>query len=119
MDKKSNELISVEELVKIKLKLEELLSHINGVIKWRGLNNKRIKEIADAIESKEHDELYRDAKALAVKSKEVSASLLQRRLNVGYARAVRLLDLLEEEGMIGPGEGARPRKVIKNRNRIK
>ena len=45
-------------------------------------------------------------------SKKASASLLQRRLKVGYARAARLLDLMEEAGVIGPGEGAKPREVI-------
>jgi S-DNA-T family DNA segregation ATPase FtsK/SpoIIIE len=40
-----------------------------------------------------------------------SASLLQRRLRVGYARAARLLDILEEKNVIGPGDGAKPREV--------
>ena len=40
-----------------------------------------------------------------------SASLLQRRLRVGYARAARLLDILEDKGIIGPGDGAKPRDV--------
>ena len=40
-----------------------------------------------------------------------SASLLQRRLRVGYARAARLLDILEDRGIIGPGDGAKPREV--------
>jgi hypothetical protein len=38
---------------------------------------------------------------------------LQRRLKVGYARAARILDLLEREGMIGPGEGAKPREILR------
>jgi len=41
-----------------------------------------------------------------------SASLLQRRLKVGYARAARLLDLMETQGVIGPGEGAKPRSIL-------
>ena len=41
-----------------------------------------------------------------------SASYLQRRLRVGYARAARLLDLLEENGVIGPGDGAKAREVL-------
>ncbi|MEK9148135.1 MAG: DNA translocase FtsK, partial [Patescibacteria group bacterium] len=44
-----------------------------------------------------------------------SASYLQRRLKIGYARAARLLDLLEERGIIGPGEGAKPREILAKR----
>lgn len=59
----------------------------------------------------ENDELYDEAVATVVAAKKASASLLQRRLKVGYARAARLLDLMEERGVIGPGEGAKPRDV--------
>lgn len=58
------------------------------------------------------DDLYNEAKAVVVKAGKASASLLQRRLRVGYARAARLLDLLEENGIIGPAEGAKPRRVF-------
>lgn len=58
------------------------------------------------------DELFEDAKAVVVQAGKASASLLQRRLRVGYARAARLLDLLEQEGIIGPPEGAKPRDVL-------
>ncbi len=58
------------------------------------------------------DELFEDAKEVIAQAGKASASLLQRRLRVGYARAARLLDLLEERGIIGPGEGAKPREVF-------
>ncbi len=58
------------------------------------------------------DELYDAAVETVVAAKKASASLLQRRLKVGYARAARLLDLMEERGVIGPGEGAKPREVF-------
>jgi len=58
------------------------------------------------------DELLGEAKAVVVRAGKASASLLQRRLRVGYARAARLLDLLEEQGVIGPGDGAKPREVM-------
>lgn len=57
------------------------------------------------------DDMYGDAKQVVIDSGKASASLLQRRLRVGYARAARLLDILEEKGIIGPGEGAKPRDV--------
>lgn len=59
----------------------------------------------------EDDELYDEAVRVVAEAKKASASLLQRRLKVGYARAARLLDLMEAEGIIGPGEGAKPREV--------
>jgi S-DNA-T family DNA segregation ATPase FtsK/SpoIIIE len=57
------------------------------------------------------DELLPEAKEIVMQSGKASASLLQRRLRVGYARAARLLDLLEDQGFIGPGDGAKPREV--------
>jgi len=58
------------------------------------------------------DELFEEAKAIVIRDGKASASLLQRRLRVGYARAARLLDLLEEQGIIGPGDGAKPREIL-------
>lgn len=57
------------------------------------------------------DDLFEAAKEEVMRAGKASASLLQRRLRVGYARAARLLDILEEKGIIGPGEGAKPREV--------
>jgi len=58
------------------------------------------------------DELLSDAKEVIVQAGKASASLLQRRLKVGYARAARLLDLMEEQGIIGPADGAKPRDLL-------
>ena len=58
------------------------------------------------------DPLYEDAKELVVQADKASASYLQRRLQIGYARAARLLDMLEEQGIIGPLDGAKPRKIL-------
>ncbi|OHA63238.1 MAG: hypothetical protein A2842_00385 [Candidatus Wildermuthbacteria bacterium RIFCSPHIGHO2_01_FULL_48_25] len=57
------------------------------------------------------DSLYEEAKRIVVEYQKASASLLQRRLKIGYARAARLLDILENKGVVGPGEGAKPREV--------
>ena len=58
------------------------------------------------------DELYAEAVEVIRETQKASASLLQRRLKVGYARAARLLDIMEMNGIIGPGEGAKPREVF-------
>ena len=66
------------------------------------------------LETLEEDEdiLYPEAYEVVVKAQKASASLLQRRLRIGYARAARLLDLLEARGVVGKGEGAKPREVF-------
>ncbi len=59
----------------------------------------------------DEDPLYEEAKKVIIESKKASASLLQRRLRLGYARAARLIDVLEERGIVGPADGAKPREV--------
>lgn len=58
------------------------------------------------------DELFEEAKKIVLQSGKASASLLQRRLSIGYARAARLLDILEEKGIVGPVNGAKPREIL-------
>ncbi|MEK7649168.1 MAG: DNA translocase FtsK 4TM domain-containing protein [Patescibacteria group bacterium] len=58
------------------------------------------------------DELLGEATEIIMQAHKASASLLQRRLRIGYARAARILDLLEAKGIIGPGDGAKPREVL-------
>ncbi len=61
------------------------------------------------------DSMYEEAKSLVIQTGKASASLLQRRLRVGYARAARLLDILEEQGIIGAADGAKPRDILVDR----
>jgi S-DNA-T family DNA segregation ATPase FtsK/SpoIIIE len=58
------------------------------------------------------DDLYEEAREIVIQAGKASTSYLQRKLRVGYARAARLMDILEENGVIGPGEGAKPRDVL-------
>lgn len=58
------------------------------------------------------DAFFEEAVRVVCQYDRASASLLQRRLAIGYARAARILDQLEEEGIVGPGEGAKPRDVL-------
>ncbi|MBI5466845.1 MAG: DNA translocase FtsK [Candidatus Kerfeldbacteria bacterium] len=73
-------------------------------------------QLGGSMEDLGDDELLTQAKEVIIQAGKASASLLQRRLRVGYARAARILDLLEEEGFIGPGEGAKPREVYGQSN---
>jgi DNA segregation ATPase FtsK/SpoIIIE, S-DNA-T family len=67
--------------------------------------------IGGSMEDLGDDELLSQSKEVIVQAGKASASLLQRRLRIGYARAARILDLLEDQGFIGPGDGAKPREV--------
>jgi len=58
------------------------------------------------------DEYYDDAKELVVKSGKASASMIQRRFRVGYNRAARMVDMMAEEGIVGPHRGSKARRVL-------
>lgn len=64
------------------------------------------------MDSGSDDAMFKDAVKCVIESGKASASLLQRRLRVGYARAARLIEDMEEQGIIGPADGARPRDVL-------
>ena len=65
-------------------------------------------------ESEQGDPLFEEAKTLVIETQKASASMLQRRLSVGFNRATRLMEELEAAGVIGPAEGTKPRKVLMN-----
>ncbi|HEY4504468.1 MAG TPA: DNA translocase FtsK 4TM domain-containing protein, partial [Candidatus Paceibacterota bacterium] len=65
----------------------------------------------DNNENGNDDDLYEQAREIVAQAGKASSSLLQRKLKIGYARAARLLDMLEERGVVGPGSGAKPREV--------
>jgi S-DNA-T family DNA segregation ATPase FtsK/SpoIIIE len=58
------------------------------------------------------DAFFEEAIRIVCQHDKASASLLQRRLSIGYARAARIIDQLEAAGVIGPGEGSKPRDVL-------
>lgn len=69
-------------------------------------------EIEPNVETKPEDDLYDDAVKLVIEAQTASASLLQRRFRIGYARAARLVDMMEANQIVGPFEGSKPREVL-------
>jgi DNA segregation ATPase FtsK/SpoIIIE, S-DNA-T family len=58
------------------------------------------------------DDMWQDAVRVVIEGRKASTSLLQRRLRIGYGRAARLIEEMEEQGIVGPADGARPREVL-------
>lgn len=68
--------------------------------------------VADYGANDANDDMWKDAVRVVIEGGKASTSLLQRRLRVGYARAARLIETMEEQGIVGPADGARPREVL-------
>jgi S-DNA-T family DNA segregation ATPase FtsK/SpoIIIE len=84
------------------------------------LLQQRVKEVAEAevaaVEDGERDEHYQRAVELVQMNGQASTSFLQRRLRVGYNRAARMIEMMQEDGIVGPADGAKPRQVLVRRN---
>jgi S-DNA-T family DNA segregation ATPase FtsK/SpoIIIE len=98
-----------QKLEKIEKQLELLMLKVdiiyNKLARDEMLQNQKV-------DPRTQDEIYDRAKEVIIKAGKASAELLQRRLNIGYARAARLLDIFEQQGVIGPADGAKPRDVL-------
>lgn len=66
--------------------------------------------------SGEKDELYEEAVRVIMESNQASVSILQRRMRLGYTRAARIIDTMELDGLVGPFEGSKPRKILVDRD---
>lgn len=79
-----------------------------------GLNSKAAWTERDRISmTKPRDPLFEDAVRLTIEARKGSTSVLQRGLQIGYSRAVQLIDLMEQEKIVGPENGLQPRKVLR------
>jgi S-DNA-T family DNA segregation ATPase FtsK/SpoIIIE len=58
------------------------------------------------------DDMWKDAVRVVIENRKASTSLLQRRLRIGYGRAARLIETMEDQGIVGPADGSRPREVL-------
>ena len=74
--------------------------------------DEEVNELATDQEYNDTDELFKNAVDLASSNKKLSTSLLQRKLRIGYPRAARLMDQLEDKGIVGPSDGSKSRDVI-------
>ena len=113
-----------EEYEKLELKYEILLDEYNTLLnevnhlksaRKNLLNNYDI-QVKERINEQstlaEDDALYSEVVEYALNTRQISASLIQRKYSIGYNRAARIMDALEEKGLVGPANGSKPREVI-------
>lgn len=104
-----NPLITTEEV-------ERIIKHVRKQPKFPPYHLKlirsRSKDGPGSAKAFEYDELFEQAKEIVIRHQQGSISLLQRKLKIGYARAARLVDELEEAGVVGPGQGSKAREVL-------
>ncbi|PKL37082.1 cell division protein FtsK [Candidatus Peregrinibacteria bacterium HGW-Peregrinibacteria-1] len=105
--------VSTQEIERVtnRLKLTFEPNYNESIISTKTANES-LNGIPDSKAGASDDALYEQAFQLVQETRKASASLFQRRLKVGYARAARLIDLLEENGVVGPAKGAKPRKIM-------
>jgi S-DNA-T family DNA segregation ATPase FtsK/SpoIIIE len=94
----------------------EEIERVVGFLKSQGrpvvADDSALETVRVAESEDSDDELVAEAMRIVVLHQQASTSMLQRRLKVGYSRAARLLDILEERGVVGPSEGAKGREVL-------
>ncbi len=90
--------------------------HYTEEVTEQAVNIKTAGGASFAVNGGENDVYFNQAIEIIMQQDKASASLLQRRLSIGYARAARLLDQLEAAGYVGPAEGSKPRAVIRRQN---
>ncbi|MFA5358696.1 MAG: DNA translocase FtsK [Patescibacteria group bacterium] len=93
-------------------RIVEYIKGQNGEVEYDTTITEKVSSGGNFNYDEDGDELLDEAKDLVIRAGKASASYLQRRLKIGYARAARILDLLEQQGIIGPGEGAKPREIL-------
>jgi len=60
----------------------------------------------------DEDDLYEEARKIVLENRKASTSLLQRKLNIGYSKSARLMDMLEDRGVVGEADGTNPRRIL-------
>ena len=91
---------------------DEIPSGIDLAQAGKDSNNSIFSAVLGDGNPEDEDDMYEQAKEEVIKAGKASTSYIQRKLRVGYSRAARLMDILEEQGVIGPGDGAKPREIL-------
>lgn len=110
-------LITHAETIKVTdfLRMQQAASYDDEVVSQPvQLNGKGGIVVGHSINDEVDDTAWEDAVRVVVEHKKASTSYLQRRLRIGYSRAARLIETMEEQGIVGPADGARPREVLVN-----
>lgn len=107
-------LITDEETIKLAdfLRLQRPPQYDDEVVSQPVQLNGRGSIVADFGGQNADDDMYHDAVRVVIENRKASTSLLQRRLRIGYGRAARLIEQMEEQGIIGQADGSRPREVL-------
>ncbi|SMP47755.1 DNA translocase FtsK [Anoxynatronum buryatiense] len=101
--------VSDEEVKRV---VDFLKSQSGGEPEYETTVMDKIESMPEASYEEESDDLFQEALRIAFDHQQISISMLQRRLKMGYNRAARLIDEMESKGYVGPNEGTKPRKVI-------
>ena len=104
--------VSTEEIEKVTNRIKLTIEPDYDECTSNATANAKLTGVPDFKAGSDDDSMYEAAYNLVKEARKASASLFQRRLKVGYARAARLIDLLEENGVVGPSNGAKPRKIL-------
>lgn len=106
--------ISEDEVKKVAEYLRKAyIDELPNTIEFSGSIEKGQSLFSDNVDSDDGDDnLYEDARMIVIEAGKASTSYLQRKLGIGYARAAKLIDMLEERGVVGAGNGAKPREVL-------
>jgi len=114
----SNELIRIQGCLieddEIRKLVEKIKTQSDVKYDPKFENLKNIKSLSDSSSRNngQNDVMYEECKQFVIKNRKASSSLLQRKFSLGYNRAARIIDSLEEEGIIGPSKGSKPREVL-------
>ncbi|MCA9352818.1 DNA translocase FtsK, partial [Patescibacteria group bacterium] len=120
----SNEPVRVQSPYVSEEEVKRVVAYIQKHYKFElddtiSLPDEHLQEGAGGItlaDGEDEDPLVEEARMVVLESKKASTSYLQRRLSIGYSRAARIIDILEEQGIVGPANGSKPREVYASEN---